>query len=213
MNPPTSLFIWLVSRRVFLLYFCWWPTSSTNQGKEADKLLRTSTYSSMHSDFYDALLFRDVTIYATFPLGCMSWHADCKQTIKYEQNKLCMLWICSGEILIHPDRAGPLTHLNQMTKSIFFNLSFLCGNLFPIFLLGVWIQYTQVLASVPSKCFSICHLPRITGIIIFYLLIQRGKLGLGFFISVICSCHCFLRCSVELAQTCWCFQGQKDLAP
>lgn len=92
-----------------------------------------------------------------------------------------MLWICSGEILIHLDRAGPMTHLNQMTKSIFFNLSFLCGNLFPIFLLGVWIQYTQVLASVPSKCFSICHLPRITGIIIFYLLIQRGKLGLGFF--------------------------------
>lgn len=90
-----------------------------------------------------------------------------------------MLWICSGEILIHLDREGPLTHLNQMTISIFSNLSFMCENLFPRL-------PARSVDSIPSGisqctlCFSICHLPRITGIIIFYLLIQRGKLGLGF---------------------------------
>lgn len=84
--------------------------------------------------------------------------------------------VCSGEILPCLNGAASLAHLNQMTISTFSNLAFLCGNPFSILLLGEWIQYTQLSASVPSVFFSFCHLLRITEEY-FDLLIQRGKLG------------------------------------
>lgn len=69
-----------------------------------------------------------------------------------------MLWIRSGETLIPLDSAGPCTQLYQMTISTFSSLCFLCVNPSSL-LLGEWMQYPQIL---PSGCFSICHLPRIT---------------------------------------------------
>lgn len=57
-----------------------------------------------------------------------------------------MLWICSGQIL------NPSGWLNQMIASTFSSLSFLYRNPSSLLLLGEWMQYTQISASIPSEC-------------------------------------------------------------
>lgn len=156
--------------------FCWWPTSSINQRKQADKLHGISMYSSKTqwllwcSLCSDALMLPHMSHLLLF--ACPDNSADCKQTIEYQWSKLCTLWILWRSS--YPSGwAEPLTHLNQMTVSTFSSLSFLCGNPSSV-LLGQWIQYTPISPSIPSECFfSFCHFLRITeGIILFYLLIQ-----------------------------------------
>lgn len=89
--------------------FCWWPTSSINQRKQANKLHRISMYSSKTqwllwcSLCSDALMLPHIS--HLLLAACPDNSADCKQTIEYQRSKLCYEY--SGEVLTHLDGQNP----------------------------------------------------------------------------------------------------------
>lgn len=127
----TDTTLLLVSWECFfnIFFFCWWPTSCVNEGKQADKLHTISMYSSKAQWLLKCSLFRHtgVTTSILLLVACLDNSADCNQTIKYQCSSLCMLWICSGEVLTYLCQSPWLTW-TKWPSVPFSSLSFLCEN-------------------------------------------------------------------------------------
>lgn len=213
----TSLFILLIFWSVSSVLLWWWPTSFINQGKEADKLLRTSTYSSNAQGFLWCSVVRnpDITIYHIYSwLDVLTIKLTAK-TIKYEWSKLCMLRYVLEKFLPIWTEQGPWLIWTTWPSVHFLICPFGVKSLLHPPAGRINSVCSHVSHIQPCKCFSICHLPGITGIIIFYLLIWRGKLCFGLLCCVVfqlSSCHCFQQWEYWISKDLgWCFQGQKDL--
>ena len=138
-REPTSLIphFLLVSWRVFLQYiffffFCWWPTSCVNEGKQADKLHTISMYSSKAQWLLKCSLFRRTDVTTCH----ISWlHVQTIQLIAIRLLNISAAHSVCYEYVLEkclPICAEPSSHLNQMTISTFFLVCPFCVRMPPL---------------------------------------------------------------------------------
>lgn len=155
----------------------------------------------MHSDLCDALCVQMHWRYHICPTSQL--HVLTNKLIANRLNMNAansMLQVCSGEIPTCLNGAASLAHLNQMTVSTVSNLSFLCMNPFSILLLGEWIQYTELSASVPSVFFfMLSFVENNWGILLSF----NPKRETWFWITLSCDILTFWSCHGFLQLRCW----------